>query len=123
MTETMFGFDSQVEQFDRVGPSGISYVKGELAATTHVNCLLYRDDDGVLIGVLYHYPQDVTPWEKAGNVNVLVDPAQQRRGIGSQLLREALRRWVIDLDAQDYTAAGRNFVKQITRTSGSDQDP
>lgn len=123
MTETMFGFDSQVEQFDRVGPSGISYVKGELSATTHVNCLLYRDDDGVLIGVLYHYPQDVTPWEKAGNVNVLVDPAQQRRGIGSQLLREALRRWVIDLDAQDYTAAGRNFVKQITRTSGSDQDP
>jgi hypothetical protein len=30
---------------------------------------------GILTGILYYYPADIPPPEKAGNVNIFVDPA------------------------------------------------
>ena len=48
---------------------------------------------GILTGILYDYPADISPPEKAGNVNISVDPTYQTRGVGCKLVTEALVRW------------------------------
>jgi len=47
-------------------------------------------------------------------VNVLVHPRRQRRGIGSALVREALRRWPeIDPERQTYTPEGAALANAV----------
>jgi GNAT superfamily N-acetyltransferase len=89
--------------------------------------LLYYEKGGGLAGVLNYFPNDIPAppgwWqatltnperrfiERAGHFNLIVDPAQQRQGIGMNLLAEANRRWHIDFEQQDYTAAGASLVQ------------
>ena len=65
-------------------------------------------------GILNHFPADIPgPFpERAGNVTIMVDPRFRRKGIGSKLLAEAMRRWHIDLANQDYTPLGWAFVQR-----------
>lgn len=121
---------SQERQFPNKGPAGITYEQNhvEVARVTHrhtgahvpvladspVDCLVHRSHKGTVTGILYHYPVDMPPWERAGNVNVMVHPRRQRRGIGSALVAEALRRWPeIDPGQQDYTPDGAALVNAI----------
>lgn len=122
-------FWSQERQHDKSGPPGISYVQNrvEVARVEHkptgqtisvpsqepVDCLLYRSRKGTIIGILYHYPVDLMPWEQAGNVNMWVHPRRLRRGIGTALLREAMRRWDIDPEQQSYTPEGAALMNSV----------
>ena len=48
---------------------------------------------GILTGILYYYSADIPPPEKAGNVNIFVDPAYPMRGVGRKLVTETPLRW------------------------------
>lgn len=64
-----------------------------------VDCLLYRNDDGILLGILNY---------RAGKINGWVHPDHQRKGIGGALLVEAMNRWDdINLEEQDYRFRGK----------------
>jgi GNAT superfamily N-acetyltransferase len=106
-------FASQRRQYAAHGPSGLSHEQHtvtEIGPHAVVDCLLWRDDDGTLLGILNYYPHDVPPYERAGNVLVVVDPDRQGEGIGTRLLAEADRRWRLNFDTQDYTRAGLALV-------------
>lgn len=67
--------------------------------------LLYRDQQGRLLGALSHSRQ--------GRLNVIVDPTRRGEGIGRALVRAAGRRWPIDLSVQQMTPAGYRLVEHI----------
>ncbi len=103
-------WDHQVGQYDKKGEPGISYFKGEVD-DKWVDCLLFRNKAGKLIGVLNHYPFDFPPYEKKGNINVMVDPKEQSKGTGMELFKEALKRWKdIDLYKQHWTKSGKRLL-------------
>jgi len=120
-----FDWWSQSRQHPRNAPgpgAQIVYTRESLSNPREwVDTLLYYDTDGVLAGILYHYPfdmivDDIFPSfpvvaERAGNANVFVHPARWRRGIATRLCDEAIARFALDLTRQSYTAAGVAFVK------------
>lgn len=121
-----YSFESQARQYPKVGPPGLDYFAGEveIARLQHpsgayvpiretVDCLLYRNSRGAVIGILNHYPVDMPPYEQAGNVNIYVHPRRRRRGVGSTLLREARRRWGFDATQQSYTEAGLALIRHV----------
>jgi GNAT superfamily N-acetyltransferase len=113
----LFTWESQVVQYPLTGPPGIGYFKGEVEGVEDwVDCLLYRDKTGRVRGICNHYPT-TNEFEDAGNVNIWVDPAWQRRGIGTQLLDEAHRRWPIDLRQQRYSFSGARFAQAYLKRS------
>lgn len=77
-----------------------------------VDCLLWRDSNGYIRGIHYHYPVDFPPFERAGNVNMWVAPGWQGAGIGTTLLAAADRRWLINFAQQSYTTGGLAFVQR-----------
>jgi uncharacterized protein YndB with AHSA1/START domain/GNAT superfamily N-acetyltransferase len=93
LESTMLTWESQVGQYPLTGPPGISYFRGEVSDTLFVNCLLYRDETGELVGILNHYPTDMPPYQHEGSQNVWVHPDRRRQGIGSDLITEASLRW------------------------------
>jgi GNAT superfamily N-acetyltransferase len=104
-------WESQVIQYPVRGPRGIAYYAGKVNEHERpVDCLLFRDKNGKLRGILNYYAVDYPPYEVAGNVNVWVEPRWQKRGVGVKLLAEADRRWKIDLQRQRYTEAGVRLV-------------
>lgn len=120
----VFEFNAQADQYPTTGQPGIGYFKGEIDDAHHVDALLYRDDKGKVVGILNHYPMDILPYERAGNVNVMVRPDQQRKGIGLKLLREADKRWKINFQQQSYSRAGKALVTryQKMRTAAFNPD-
>ena len=108
-------FDNQRSQYPKKGPPGIGYFKGVIDSKRYVDCLLYRDKKGVVIGILNHFPKAMPPYEKKGNVTLFVDPTQQRQGIGSKLMREAGKRWNINLAQQAYTREGAALANALAR--------
>lgn len=117
-----YDWRSQYLQFDRVGEPGLSYEHHELPQLVRgvvhrnpVDCLLYRNRRGKLIGILYHYPEggimeNGYVLEKPGAINILVKPECQRQGIATKLADEAARRWVIDVTVQEHTPEGAAFA-------------
>lgn len=112
--EPALSWESQARQYPETGPAGFSYFPGETEAGT-VDCLLYRDISGTLLGILNYYPMDFPPWEKAGNVNMWVMPSRQRQGIGSALWKEACNRWDIALEGQRFTVAGARLANHLAK--------
>jgi GNAT superfamily N-acetyltransferase len=78
-----------------------------------IDCLLLYSASGRLQGILNHYPRDEPPYERAGNVNLYVHPDHRRQGIGTALLREAVRRWAVDPRRQRYSPAGYELAKSV----------
>lgn len=107
-----FGWDSQVGQYPADGPAGISYFRGEISPTEWVDCLLWRDSRGQLLGILNHFPIALPP-EEPGNFTVFVRADAQRRGIGRALVEEAIRRWDVKLLEQAYTPSGAALINSI----------
>ncbi|WP_158305633.1 MULTISPECIES: GNAT family N-acetyltransferase [unclassified Nocardioides] len=108
-----YSWESQVRQYPQPGLSGIQYFKGDLSPTVWVDCLLYYDATGELIGILNHYPMDNDD-EVAGSVNVYVRPDRQRQGIATQLIDECARRWAPNPAQQAYTPSGAALLNSMS---------
>ena len=114
-------FSYQAKQYPKDGPSGISYFKGVVDESTWVDCLLFRDDSGKLIGILNHYPfalvdpDDPRIVEKRGNINIFIDPKHKNKGIATKLVDEAVSRYSVDLRRQRYSDEGANFINKYVR--------
>jgi GNAT superfamily N-acetyltransferase len=135
---TYLDWKSQVRQYDKVGAPGLTYEEhvvnvgtgpiitergiGRGTYSMSIDCLLWRNNKGHLVGILNHYPVDCRDidgrlLERAGNVNLWVRPDRYRRGIGTRLLAEANRRWPIDWTRQSYTASGRALIARYLSQS------
>jgi GNAT superfamily N-acetyltransferase len=102
---SMLDWDSQVGQYPAVGPPGLSYFAGRTPRGV-IDCLLWRNEAGEVVGILNHYPFETPEGQQPGTFNVWVKPGWQRRGIASRLGDEAYRRWDIDVPLQKYTPEG-----------------
>lgn len=117
---------SQVGQYPERGEPGISYFAGRQDTDGReypepIHCLCWRDEEGILRGVLNYYAVDYPPWEVAGNVNVFVEPSWKHQGIGAALVSEAHRRWGINWTQQRYTREGLELaMRMIPRLEGSE---
>jgi hypothetical protein len=120
-SELLFSWNSQACQYPAEGPAGVSYFRGNVSEVLWVDCLLYRNEAGQLLGILNHYPLDWPPFEKAGNINIWVCPEHLQQGIGTALLTEAFRRWPINLLQQRYTVAGLQFVRRFVEREMNEQ--
>lgn len=101
------------------GPAGITYVEADPGLEWgggpdggRIDALVHRDFSGRLCGLLYHYPVEFSRhgWvgaQRAGSVNLWVDPARRGRGVATALAEEAFRRWPrLDLSLSEYTEGG-----------------
>lgn len=114
-----YSWDSQAAQYAYRDEPGIHLERhhlGVVGAWTQIDCLLYRDEDGLLIGILNYYLDSNNPLETAGNINVWVKPDHQRQGIATALLEEARRRWPdLDAEQQNYTPSGLLLLDGLMR--------
>lgn len=109
--EFLYSWESQVSQYPLNGVPGIEYFPGPTPYGT-VDCLLFRDVHGKVVGILNHYGFD-SPYESTGNVNIWVHPHRQRRGIGTALIKAATGLWPINLDQQRFTPSGMAFAEKL----------
>lgn len=128
-----FSWASQAEQYQKFGQPGLSYeahyvsmvtqdevfpVHDELdddPTVTKIDCLLHRDEGGLLDGILNHY-DGKNPLEQRDAINVWVRPDSQRRGIATDMVREAKRRWPgIEYQKQRYTEVGLHLLDKLFR--------
>jgi GNAT superfamily N-acetyltransferase len=112
----VFLWENQARQYPRYG-TGITYFKGICEDDMWVDCLLYYGYDNELHGILNHYPFYMPPHQKAGSVNLQVRPDRRRKGIASALLDEAIKRFNVKLEDQEYTPDGERFIKNYVRSS------
>lgn len=117
-------WDSQVIQYPELGePDTIELFLGDesenFPGLPPINCLLWRDHDGRIRGILNHYPVDYPPWEKAGNVNVFVQPGWKKRGIGTALVDKAIELFgELNFHQQTYSPEGMQFLLRYRRKHG-----
>lgn len=113
---------SQVVQFPKQGPPGYTFDRIDVEGFT-IERLTWRNRQGRLRGILYHYPELIhqpgpfgpIELQKPGTANLFVDPGWQRRGIGTNLLALALWLWPdFDFGVQDFTRAGLALAEKIT---------
>lgn len=110
---------SQVVQYPEHGEPGIGYFAGVVGGGKPViDCLLWRDEAGLVRGILNYYSVDFPPYEKAGNVLVLVDPEWRRQGIAHDLVVTAFDRWQIDPTQQKYSSEGRALIAALLQRRG-----
>jgi GNAT superfamily N-acetyltransferase len=123
--EAMYTWESQEAQYPPTGPPGISYFCGKVSDELFVDCLLYRDESGKLVGIYNHYPMDFPPHQLEGDENIWVHPDRRRQGIGSALLLEARFRWgpPPNVDEPKLTESGLQFARAIAeKYLGSEYD-
>jgi GNAT superfamily N-acetyltransferase len=102
---TMLAWETQAPQYPPSGPPGVSYYPGRTPLGV-IDCLLWRNEAGEVVGILNHYNFQTPEGQAAGSMNIWVKPEWQRRGIATRLADEARRRWDIDLVHQSYTPEG-----------------
>jgi GNAT superfamily N-acetyltransferase len=121
--EQMYSWESQAAQYPQTGPPGISYVRGQVSDELFVDCLLYRDENGDLVGILNHYPVDFPPYEREGDENIWVHPSRRRQGIATALLLEARVRWrrFQRADNLKVTGSGVQFLSGLAEKYGGSE--
>lgn len=128
--EQVYSWESQARQYAPSGEPGISYERHyadgfDRGPENPVDCLLFRNDNGVLVGILNYYPQGDTTGliEQAGNFNVWVAPDAQRHGVATALLRNARLRWTINLAQQRWSPQGLAWIKALHRRCSETEQP
>lgn len=134
--DSFWDWDSQVTQYPPKGRPGIEYFRGNHDGLP-IHCLLYRDPEGDIVGILNYYPQDLyeegqnsvvvihkgprNKVEQKGQIKVWTHPDLQRQGIATNLVSEALRVWHVDLYNQiTITPQGAKFLNEyLSRHSAS----
>jgi GNAT superfamily N-acetyltransferase len=101
-------FYNLAKQFPLNNGKGITYQTVNYAENTPMDCLLYYNE-GDLLGILFHFPNDFPPFVK-GNVNLVVHPKHRRKGIGTMLMDEAKKRWDLKFDSHSFTDDGNYFL-------------
>lgn len=109
--ESLYSWESQVCQYPYTGKPGISYMLGPTEEGL-VDCLLFRNEKGHVVGILNHFPWDGI-WEKKGNVNIWINRRWQGKGVGEALWREAVQRFGARLEGQRFTEAGARFAERM----------
>jgi GNAT superfamily N-acetyltransferase len=107
--DAMLAFAREARLYPPHGEPGITYFEDRVGGIFTVDCLLYRDTAGELVGLFEHYPLGLPPFEREKAIALHVRPDHQRQGVATRLLEEALRRWPLDLDHQAWRGAGRLF--------------
>jgi GNAT superfamily N-acetyltransferase len=132
ITLAIHEWQTQARQYAPTGDPGITVEHHNICIQGHytmVDCLLYRDHDGTLIGIWNHYNEN-NPLQAPGSCNLWVRPDRQRQGIATALLRRADELW--DLHDQDtYTAEGNAWIEGLvaqgridaTRTGSLEPNP
>lgn len=119
-------WESQVSQYPERGePNTIELFLGDesenFPGKPPINCLLWRDGDGLIRGILNHYPDDYPPYEQRGNINVFVQPEWKRRGIGTALWDKAIELFgEPNYHQQTYSPEGIKAVLRYRRKHGLD---
>jgi hypothetical protein len=101
-----FSWQGQALQYDQLGPSGEivyrRYVEDNPRSTveqgTLIDTLLFYDEQGVLAGILNHYPygaieKNGNELEKPHSANTFARPGTDEDAINAALVAEAKRRW------------------------------
>jgi len=116
----MYSWASQAMQYPTKGEPGFRHTVEHNRPDDGmpIDCLLYYAESGDLVGILNHYPVDIPPYEKAGNINLWVHPDAQRMGVGMRLVTEADRRWRIDFNRQQFTEAGAMLARRYLERRG-----
>lgn len=107
-----------------IGAPGIEYlhrrgpIQGREDVWVTADWLVYRDDVGLLGGILIRFPKTVRDKTgrrvvPAGELTLIVKPDHQRRGVGAALLEDAASRWAVDWAAQRYSARGLELIKSV----------
>lgn len=129
----LYSWESQCRQYDKVGTPGFAWESHAVTGLFDehgtpvdgpVDCLLYRNSKGHLIGILNYYPMTTyesplmahlgMPVESAGNINLWVRPDRQGRHIGTRLiLRAQKKHGQINIPQQRLTASGRAFAEKL----------
>ena len=107
-------WSTQQWQYPPIGRPGLSYFPGVTPLGT-IDCLLWRNEAGELIGILNHYPFRTAEGQEPGSINIWVHPEWQRRGVATRLIEEADRRWQLDFNAQSLTPAGVRWLHHVMR--------
>lgn len=113
----MLSWESQKKQYPKTGEPGIHLERHQITGSYHgnpsyasvIDCLLCRDEDGQLVGILNHYNKG-NPYQVPGSVNIWVKPSHQRQGIASVLLRDAWHRWELRYEDQEWTGDGHDWL-------------
>jgi len=95
-----------VKYYPKQGESGFTFSFHHLFGVRYAEYIIYRNEEGEMVGIITYYLHDYFHLERAGNLNISVDPKYWRNGIGLKLLKEAIRKWNIDFNKQTYTRSG-----------------
>lgn len=115
-----YTWESQACQYPPTGDPGITLLNVTLnkgkSGETVVACLLSRDGDGKLIGILNRYYEN-NPHQAPNTGNLWVNPNNQHQGVATGLLKEAARLWFGEgtLDEQTFTREGWSWVESLMR--------
>lgn len=126
---------SDLANYPKHGKSGISHRTlllpmelRDLPRITVINCSLFYDHDGLLVGRIHHYPLGMfnPAWANKGEVSmdvgecsIVIRKSERHQGYGMELLAAADRQWSLDFWCQRFTAEGRAFVvKYLNQPAG-----
>jgi GNAT superfamily N-acetyltransferase len=110
-TGTLIPWARIVASHALLGQQGLSHYNDR----NGIEVLMYRSRGGYLEGVLRR--------STSGELSVYVDPRRQHRGIGTILVREAARRWGVDLSVQRFTPSGLALAQKALPVDRNIGDP
>jgi hypothetical protein len=113
-----WAWQSQADQYPATDSPGFHFATEQYNGYP-IEYLLSYGEDKRLQGILNHYPKGYPELEKPGAMNMWVDPAKQRQGIGTSLLREfETHHGTIDWSVQSFSPSGRAMSEAYLRSIG-----
>lgn len=117
--------------FSNTGPPGFSFIERNMSniaifghnEPVHANWLIYRDNDGVMAGMVIFFKVKTLIEDKEYEENTqaifMVRPEYRKSGIGSKIIDYALEFWGNDHDydfrKQKYSRAGADCVNKYVK--------